>query len=447
MPAAETQLRILIVEDNADDAALVLRELRKSGYEPAFERVDTAEAMRAALKGKPWDIILSDYVVPGFGGIKALRIAKESGLDLPFILVSGKKGEETAVEAMKAGAADFIMKDRLGRLGSVVKRELADAAARRGSRQAEIEWRAAFDSVRDAIFFHDVEHRVVRANRAYAELAHMAVRDVIGKRYWEVFPKRDGPLPGCRAVMEGRRERNDEEFTLPTGVAYSSRSFAILNERKEYHYSFHVLQDITERKQAEERSRATLEGTIRALSATVDQRDPYTAGHQLRVAQLAIAIGRELGFNEQRLAGVRIAGIIHDIGKISVPAEILVWPGQLSPTVFELIKPHAQVGYDIVKGIDFPWPVADAIRQHHERLDGSGYPQGLKGDQIILEARILAVADVVEAMCSHRPYRPAHGIDAALKEVEDKRGRCFDRHVVDACVRAFRDKGFTFEKN
>jgi PAS domain S-box-containing protein/putative nucleotidyltransferase with HDIG domain len=572
MPDTETYLRVLSVEDSAADAALILRELRKSGYEPASERVETAEAMRAALKDKPWDIILSDYVIPGFGGIEALKIANESGFDLPFILVSGKRGEETAVEAMKAGANDFVMKDQLGRLGSVVKRELADSAARRAVRRAEIEWHTAFDSVRDPIVFHDAWFRIVRANLAYAELAHMPVQDMIGKRYWEVFPKLDGPLPGCRAIVEGRRDCHEEEFALPTGEAYSSRAFAVLNERKEYLYSLHVLQDITERhrvrealesserkfrslienssdlvfiidahgsivyvspsirrvggyevddvlgrsimefthphdlpaaqaalsavlqiphdlcvaelrlrhkdgsfvvldsiaknaldepalngivinahdvterKQAEQRLRTTLEGAIEALSATVEQRDPYTAGHQRRVAQLAIAIGRELELDDDRLAGLRIAGIVHDIGKICVPAEILAWPGRISPAQFEMIKPHAQVGYDIVSGIDFPWPVADAIRQHHERLDGSGYPQGLKGDQIILEARILTVADVVEAMSSHRPYRPALGIDAALKEIEDKRGRCFDPGVVDACLRLFRDKGFIFEE-
>ena len=257
-----------------------------------------------------------------------------------------------------------------------------------------------------------------------------------------MFPKLDGPLPGCRAVMEGRSVTNREEFTLPTGAAYSSRSFTVPNERGAYLYSLHVLQDISESKRAQGQLHAAFEAAIQALSATVEQRDPYTAGHQRRVAKLATAIGRELGLDEDRLSGVRIAGIIHDIGKVSVPAEILVRPGKISPTEFELIKPHPQTGYDIVKGINFPWPVAEAIRQHHERLDGSGYPQGLKGDQIILEARILAMADVVEAMCSHRPYRPSLGIEKALAEVESNRGKLYDPQVVDACLRLFREKDY-----
>jgi len=201
---------------------------------------------------------------------------------------------------------------------------------------------------------------------------------------------------------------------------------------------------LVERARQAIKLRETLESAIGALAATVEQRDPYTAGHQRRVAGLAVAIGREMGFADDRLTGLHVAGTIHDIGKISVPAEILSRPGKLSSVEFELIKGHAQAGYEIIKGVDFPWPVAQAIWQHHERLDGSGYPRGLKGDQVILDARILAVADVVEAMSSHRPYRAGLGVDFALKEIEDKRGQLFDPAVVDACLRVFRERSFAF---
>ena len=183
MFSVETNLRVLIVEDSTDDAALLVRELEQNGFKLSSERVDTAAAMLSALKNKRWDIILSDYIIPEFGGIEALKIAQQSDRDLPFIVVSGKVGEEMLVEAMKAGASDFVLKDRLGRLSAAVKRELTDAAARRGIRRAEIEWRTAFDSVRDPIFFHDTEYRILRANLAYAEHAHMAIKDVIGKYY------------------------------------------------------------------------------------------------------------------------------------------------------------------------------------------------------------------------------------------------------------------------
>lgn len=188
--------------------------------------------------------------------------------------------------------------------------------------------------------------------------------------------------------------------------------------------------------------RRGLEATIAAIAATVETRDPYTAGHQRRVADLAVAIGREMGLPEATLEGLHFGALIHDLGKVQVPAEILSKPTKLTKLEFELIKVHPQAGYDIIKGIEFPWPVAAMVHQHHERLDGSGYPQGLKGDAIALEARVLAVADVVEAMASHRPYRPGLGIEAALKEIEAKRGIWFEPAAVDACLRLFREKRF-----
>ena len=199
---------------------------------------------------------------------------------------------------------------------------------------------------------------------------------------------------------------------------------------------------LLDRAQQALKLRANLEGAIAALAATVEHRDPYTAGHQHRVAELAVAIGRELGLEEDRLEGLRVAGSVHDIGKIYVPAEILARPGRLSANQLELVKDHARVGYDIIKGIDFPWPIAQTIYQHHERLDGSGYPQGIKGDEILLEARILAVADVTEAMSSHRPYRPGLGLEHALDEIEKGSGKLYDPQVVGACLRVFREKGY-----
>jgi PAS domain S-box-containing protein/putative nucleotidyltransferase with HDIG domain len=195
-----------------------------------------------------------------------------------------------------------------------------------------------------------------------------------------------------------------------------------------------------------ERHKQALISTIRAISLTVEKRDPYTAGHQQRVADLAMKIGKELGLSEQRLEGLGLGALIHDIGKIYVPAELLNRPGRLSKAEFEVIQSHSEVGYDIIKDVEFPWPVADMVLQHHERLDGSGYPQGLKGEGIILEARILAVADAVEAITAHRPYRPALGIDIALEEMEKNRGRLYDPAVVDACLHLVRDQGFRFKE-
>jgi len=210
-----------------------------------------------------------------------------------------------------------------------------------------------------------------------------------------------------------------------------------------------MAQDISEKKRAEDKAERYLQQLQKAFMRTVEvattiseMRDPYTAGHEKRVAQIAIAIGKEFDFDAQRLEGLRVAGYLHDVGKITIPSEILAKPGKLSAIEYQLIKGHAQASYDILKDVEFPWPVAQVVLQHHERMDGSGYPQGLKGQTILLEARIMAVADTVEAMSSHRPYRPGLGIDKALAEIERGSGTAYDENVADACLRLFREKGY-----
>lgn len=193
--------------------------------------------------------------------------------------------------------------------------------------------------------------------------------------------------------------------------------------------------------------RQSMEGIVRAMSLAVESRDPYTAGHQRRVAELARAIARELGMGPERIEGLYMAGLIHDLGKIAVPAEILSKPAKLNRIEFDLIKCHPEVGYEILKPLQFPWPIADMVRQHHEKMDGSGYPLGLTGEEILPESRILVVADVVEAIVSHRPYRPALGIERALEEVEKNRGILYDAEVVETCSGLFREKGFQMENS
>ncbi|MBI4302629.1 MAG: PAS domain S-box protein, partial [Chloroflexi bacterium] len=226
---------------------------------------------------------------------------------------------------------------------------------------------------------------------------------------------------------------------------------AVRDSNGKLQYCIAVVADIAERKRAEEELKQTLEnlqrvmnGITNAMGVIVEARDPYTAGHQRRVTQLAYALAQEIGLPPKQLEAIQVAGILHDIGKICVPAEILSKPGKISEPEFALIKNHPQMGYDILKGIEFPGPVAQAVKQHHERLDGSGYPDGLRGEEIILEARILGVSDVVEAMSSHRPYRPALGVANALEEISQKRAILYDPGVVDACLRLFMDKGFQF---
>jgi putative nucleotidyltransferase with HDIG domain len=328
-------LRILMIEDSQDDALLLLRELRRAGYDPICERLETPAEMQAALQGGAWDVILSDHSLPHFSAPGALALLKDKGLDIPFIIVSGSIGEEMAVSLMKAGAHDYIRKDNLSRLIPAIRRELGEAEVRRQRRRAE-----------EAL------------QQSYKKL------------------------------------------------------------------------------------RRVLEGTAAALASAIEKRDPYTAGHQERVAQLACAIAKEMNFSEEQVEGIRVAGVLHDIGKISIPAEILSKPVKLTEAEFAIIKTHPEVGYEIVKDIEFPWPVAQMTLQHHERMDGGGYPSGLRGEQILLEARILGVADVVEAISSHRPYRPALGIDKAKEEIVKKRGTLYDPAVVDA-VLGFLAQGLT----
>ena len=210
-----------------------------------------------------------------------------------------------------------------------------------------------------------------------------------------------------------------------------------------------VGREITDLKQAEQKLKDTLESlrkavgtTIQVMVSAVETRDPYTAGHQIRSADLARAIATEMGLPQEKIDGIRMAGSIHDIGKLSIPAEILSKPTKLTEIEFSLIKEHARKGYEILKDVESPWPLAEMVYQHHERMDGSGYPRNLKGDDILIEARILAVADVVESMASHRPYRPALGIDAALDEIAKNRGVLYDPEVVDACLKIFNEKGY-----
>jgi len=275
--------------------------------------------------------------------------------------------------------------------------------------------------------------------------------EFLNKKVTEVLPS-DVAERVMKAVQEVFSTGEMVEFELSLKVRGKVRHrearIVKLNENE----VLAVVRDVTQLKKTERKLRETykrlykvLQDSTKALTKMVESRDPYTAGHQERVAELAVAIAKEMGLPERRLTGIRIAGLLHDMGKISIPAEILTKPTQLSEIELALVKTHPQVAYEVLREIDFPWPVAEIIYQHHERWDGSGYPRGLKDDEILLEARILAVADVVEAMSSHRPYRPAHSIKEALEELIRNKGKLYDPEVVDTCVKLFKEKKFSFQ--
>jgi putative nucleotidyltransferase with HDIG domain len=233
---------------------------------------------------------------------------------------------------------------------------------------------------------------------------------------------------------------NADELLINVCNALRRRKLEIENRRHRENLEKLVLERTDTLKNTLNDLQKAMDGIIEAMGLTVETRDPYTAGHQRRVAAIARAIAIEMGLSERQVEGVCMAGLIHDIGKISIPAEILSKPGKMTEHEFGIIKSHPKVGYNILKKIHFPWPIAQIVYQHHERMDGSGYPQGLSGKDILLETRIMAVADVVEAMSSHRPYRPALGIDIALEEISKNRGALYDSEVAGACLRLFKPK-------
>ena len=452
-------IRVLIVDDSEDDGLLLLRNLKNGGFNPSYEQMDTAEAMSKALDNQTWDVILCDNSMPGFDASSALELYKDKGLDLPFIIVSGTIADETAVAAMKAGAHDYIMKGNLARLSSAVDRELREAKNRQERRITEIQlrkseekYRVLFEDSRDAIYLNNQEGELIDFNLSTLELFGYSREEMLGINTKAVFVNPDeyrglqdeiaqkGSVREFKAKL--RKKDGTEMDCLITSTVRQAKDKSKLGYQG-------IIRDISElvssRKQIDKTLndlRKALGGTIEAMALTVETRDPYTAGHQRRVSNLARGIATEMGVSEDQIQGVRMAGVIHDIGKISVPGEILSKPGKISQNEFGIIKEHPQVGYNILKTVDFSWPIAQIVLQHHERMDGSGYPNGISGENILLEARILAVADVVEAMASHRPYRAALGINLALNEISKNRGSSYDSKVVDACLRLFNEKGY-----
>ncbi|PKN36543.1 MAG: hypothetical protein CVU62_14565 [Deltaproteobacteria bacterium HGW-Deltaproteobacteria-2] len=718
----DKSLRVLMVEDSKDDEFLIIRELKKGGYDPVYERIETASAMKKALQDKQWDIILCDYKMPQFDAPSAIVLLKEANIDIPLIIVSGTIGEDVAVECMRLGAQDYIMKGKLSRLCPAIAREREESKVRNNQkraedakRESEKKYRDLYDFLPIPVFEMDFKSNITSANRAIYEMFGGTEKDLEkGFKGWQLlrngainkssnniqrllngekvisteyslkkldgseFPAivissliyaHDKPVGVRGAIVDITELKRSEELlkqseekyrlladhmkdqvwlmdldlkwtyispsmekllgynldeliqlpldklltaaslkkamehfsiqlskALPISPPSSSRrlvelefickngqtlwgecSFSFIRDEngkplsilgegediterrqaeeklryeehrfrtlaeqssdiivivnregiityenqaieralgfkaeerigsnlfdlihtddlnllvdayeklandknasaQQYEVRLHHkdgswrtfevagsnlvndtviegviinLHDVTERKQAEAKLKQTLESlkkavgtTIQVLVSALESRDPYTAGHQSRVAHLACAIGTEMGLDQDKIDGIRMAGVVHDIGKLSIPAEILTKPSKLTDIEFLLIKQHSQTGYEMLKDVESPWPLAQIVYQHHERINGSGYPHNLKGDEIILEARIMAVADVVEAMASHRPYRASLGIGVALEEINKNKGILYDEVVADTCLKLFTEKGY-----
>lgn len=337
---------------------------------------------------------------------------------------------QTKLQGMVANRTSQL-KDANMKLRTEIKQRIN---TEKSLRESEKKFRNIICSNADAIVILDSKGVVHFTNPAAEKLFGSKPADMVGRPFG--FP-----------MVYGERSELDYVRADGTPGTIEMRTAESEWEKKKVYMA--SMRDTTDRRLMEEKVRRslmdlqkTMKETIEAMALTVETRDPYTAGHQQRVANLALAIAHEMGLPKERTEGLYLAGVIHDLGKLSIPSDLLSKPTRLSEIEFSLMKTHSQAGYDIVKGIAFPWPIADIILQHHERINGTGYPQGLKGDEILLEAKIMSVADVVEAMGSHRPYRPALGVDIALEEIVKNRGSGFDPAAVDACVKLFREKGY-----
>jgi PAS domain S-box-containing protein len=322
-------------------------------------------------------------------------------------------------------------------------------------KQSESWYRTIYENTGTAIITIEEDTTISLANTEFEKLSGYSKKKIEGRKHWEEFVV---PEDIEKMLTHHRLRRYDAKsapkkyefrFVDKDGVVKDIvLSIDMIPGTKK---SIASLLDITELKQGEKKLQRTLESlrkavgtTIQVMVSAVEMRDPYTAGHQIRSANIARAIAIEMGLDQNRIDGIHMASSIHDIGKLSIPSEILSKPTNLTRLEFSLIKEHPRNGYEMLKDVESPWPLAEIIYQHHELMNGTGYPRNLKGDEILVEARILAVADVVEAMASHRPYRASLGIEAALKEIEKNKGILYDNAVVDVCLRLFREKGYQF---
>jgi PAS domain S-box-containing protein len=340
----------------------------------------------------------------------------------------------------------------MGTIKDITERKKSEEALK----NSEAKYRNIFENSVEGIYQATIEGRFITANTALARMAGYdspeelieSIKDMGTQLY--VHPddrKRFIEIREAKGFVDGFEVEFYKKDGSTFWVVINAR--AVKDEQGKIIYHEGLIEDITIRKHAEEQLHQTLDrlkkavgATIQVLMSAVESRDPYTAGHQKRVADLARTIATEMGLAPDKIEGIRMAGSIHDIGKLSIPAEILSKPTKLTDIEFSLIKEHSQSGYEMLKNVESPWPLAQIVYQHHERINGSGYPRNLKGDEILIDARIMAVADVVEAMASHRPYRPTLGIEAALEEIEKNKGILYDDVVAEACLRLFREKGY-----
>jgi PAS domain S-box-containing protein/putative nucleotidyltransferase with HDIG domain len=472
-------VKILIVDDEKSIRSVLGEMLELNGYKCSLAA--SATEAREILEKENFNLVLSDINMPEESGLDFVRNALIEYPDVAAIMVTAMGDPMIADVALKIGVYDYITKPFelnavLISVANALKRRNLEidnrsyqktlenmvAIQTAALQESETRLRAIFEAAEHVSFIMidqvDDKGSIIEFSRGAERILGYNRKAVMGQSATILQLPDDILKP---SGIHGKTVNPDRGFSRELVMTKSSGEelpalstiYPMLDSSGSLVATLVVSIDVSDRIKAEKKTQASmeqlqkaLEGSIHAMALAVEMRDPYTSGHQQRVADLARAIAKKMGMSEEKIAGVLMAGIIHDLGKIAIPAEILSKPGVITKTEFELIKSHVRVGYDILKNIEFPWPIADIVLQHHERLDGSGYPTGLSGSQILLEARILSVADVTEAMASHRPYRPSLGIDVALEEIEKNKGVLYDSDVVTACLKVFHEGGYKFRQ-
>ncbi|HNX91700.1 MAG TPA: response regulator [Candidatus Omnitrophota bacterium] len=457
-------IRVLILEDNDVDSRLLSNTLLESSqYEYTIKVTETLKAALEVLASERFDIVLLDLNLSDSKGTDTVMRISQAKPDLPIIVITGEYDESKGIDALNKGAQEYLIKG--GFSGKMLDKVIRYSVERKKTEKVLLEeqrifstvvgnlpgmaYRAYNDTRRTMEFIsggsfgltgYDPEHLMNNTKMAYRDIIKKEDRDLVWYSIQNGVSEHKIYKMGYRiSAADGREkwvwEQGQGVFT-PDGKLLFLEGF---------------IMDISDRKRTENELEHTIsalaktfEDMVHALALTVEMRDPYTAGHQKRVAQLSYALAKELDLGTETAQGVYLAGLVHDVGKIYIPVEILGSPRKLNDVEFSIIKTHSKVGFDILKNIKSPWPIAEVALQHHERINGSGYPEGICGDTILTESKIVSVADVVEAMASHRPYRAALGVDMALAEIRRNSGTCFDPKIVDACEVLFRKKSFDF---
>lgn len=409
-PINQKHQRILIAEDSPTQSLMLSRLLAAEGYEVLAAK-DGQEALDLAEAQNP-DLIISDISMPVMNGFDlCLKIRQSSKLaNKPVILLTALTDIFDIIRGLNAGADNYVTKPYDPPL---LLERVADALKR--GQQVDSE------NLNIQVNIQDQPVTISAGPHQLVNLLLSTYRNAIGQN--QILQRTQDQLANLNERLEDEVRRKSQEIVGQELMLAEEKQKALIQKAE----SLQNLHD-------------TLIDSVTALAETVELRDPYTAGHQKRVADLAVKIAREMGVNENEIEGLRLAGVVHDIGKIRVPIEILAKPGRLDEAEMALIRLHPEAGYQILKGLNFPWPIALMVQQHHEREDGSGYPLGLKHGEILLTACIIAVADVVDAMSLHRPYRAALGIERAIAEIKAGRGARYDPNAVDACLKVL-EKG------